>query len=547
MSTVLSQRPDRLDAAQRRAGDGPGLEIAPSREPQAGEVLTASALDLLLHLHARFEPRRQALLAARATRQRAFDAGELPGFLPALADVRKGDWRIAPVPGDLQDRRVEIAGPPDRKFVINALNAPVQTFLADFEDACAPTWGNLLSGQVNLADALRRRIEVKESGRHYRLVDHPATLMVRPRGWHLGEKHVRVDGQPVSAALFDFAIYLAVNHEALARLGSGPYFYLPKLEGHEEARLWNDVFVAAQDRLGIARGTIKATVLIETVPAAFEMDEILFELREHAAGLSTGRWDYIFSFIKKFRSRPDWVLPDRAGLTMESPLLKCYEELLIHTSHRRGTQAIGGIAAQMTIHSEPAANAAAMERVRADKLREAGVGLDGSWIAYPVLAPIARQAFDTVKASAARARGRDQFESTSDQAAELLRLPEGNITAAGIRLNIRIGVQYLESWLSGTGNVPLYHQVEDAATAEISRAQLWQWLHHDARTAEGWVLTPDRFDALLTEELERIHDEVGSQRTLSGVFPSATRLFAGLVLDDEFEEFMTLPAYDLLS
>jgi malate synthase len=547
MSTVLSQRPDRLDAAQMRAGDGPRLEIAPSREARAGEVLTASALDLLLHLHAKFEPRRCALLSARVARQRAFDAGELPGFLPTSADVRNGDWRIAPVPGDLRDRRVEIAGPPERKFVINALNAPVQTFLADFEDACSPTWGNLLSGQINLADAVRRRIEFSEAGRHYRLVDRPAALMVRPRGWHLGEKHVRVDGQPVSAALFDFAIYLAVNHEVLAALGSGPYFYLPKLEGHEEARLWNDVFVAAQERLGIARGTIKATVLIETVPAAFEMDEILFELREHAVGLSTGRWDYIFSFIKKFRGRPDWVLPDRAGLTMESPLLKFYEQLLIHTSHRRGTQAIGGMAAQMTIHSAPAANAAAMERVRADKLREAGAGLDGSWIAYPVLAPIARRAFDSVRAGPERAGRSGELDTAMDRAARLLRLPEGDITATGIRRNIRIGVRYLESWLSGTGNVPLYHQVEDAATAEICRAQLWQWLHHDARTAEGWVLTPDRFQALLTEELERIHDEVGSQRTLAGVFPSATRLFAGLVLDEEFEEFMTLPAYDLLS
>ena len=551
MNTVLSERP--RDLAPRFPHDAASsgtLEIAPSCDERAHEVLTPVALGLLTGLHRQFESRRRELLAARSLRQQAFDAGEWPDFLPTSADVRSARWRIAPVPGDLVDRRVEIAGPPDRKLMINALNAPVQTFMADFEDACSPTWDNLLRGQINLADAVRRRISIVDAGKVYQLNQQTATLMVRPRGWHLPEKHVRLNGEPVSGALFDFALYLAGNHDALARRGTGPYFYLPKLESHLEARLWNDVFLAAQDRLGIPRGTIRATVLIEPVPAAFEMDEILFELREHAAGLTCGRWDYIFSFIKKFRNRADCVLPDRSGLTMERPLLKSYEDLLIQTCHRRGTHAIGGMAAQLIIRSEPTANVAAMERVRADKLREAEAGHDGSWIAYPAVAGIARQAFDSV-ISRTQAAGVNQLGVLRNEvrvsAADLLRVPDGAITEAGIRLNIRVGVRYLEAWLGGDGNVPLYHVMEDAGTAEICRAQLWQWLRHGARTAEGWVLTPDRFDALLADELERIHREVGSARTLSGVFPSATRLFAGMVTDDNFVEFMTLPAYELLS
>ncbi|HEV7985754.1 MAG TPA: malate synthase A [Steroidobacteraceae bacterium] len=551
MNSVLSERPGNLvprfppDAAASTA-----LEIAPSRVERAHEVLSTDALALLTSLHRQFESRRLELLAARQLRQQAFDAGEWPDFLPTSADVRSDRWRIAPLPGDLLDRRVEIAAPPDRKAMINALNAPVQTFIADFEDACSPTWDNVLRGQINLADAVRRRISVADAGKVYQLNQHTATLIVRPRGWHLSEKHARVNGEPVSGALFDFALYLAGNHEALARRGTGPYLYLPKLESHLEARLWNDVFVAAQDRMGIPRGTIKATVLIETVPAAFEMDEILFELREHAAGLSCGRWDYIFSFIKKFRNRAECVLPDRSGLTMDRAPLKPYEDLLIQTCHRRGTHAIGGMAAQMIIRSEPTANAAAMERVRADKLREAEAGHDGSWIAYPALAAVARQAFDSVL-SRRQSAGFNQLGVLRDEvrvtAADLLRVPDGAITEGGIRLNIRVGLQYLEAWLGGNGNVPLYHVLEDAATAEICRAQLWQWLRHGARTAEGWVLTPGRFHALLADELERIHREVGSARTLSGVFPSATRLFAGMVTDDCFDEFMTLPAYELLS
>jgi len=523
------------------------LEVARSRVERAQEVLTPEALGLLLKLHQKFEQRRLQLLAARQARQQDFDQGDLPDFLPASADVRTANWRVAPVPGDLIDRRVEITGTAERKMVINALNAPVQTYMADFEDSCSPTWDNLVRGQVNLADATRRLISYTDSaGKLYRLNTRTATLIVRPRGWHMPEKHVRVDGEPVSGALFDFALYLSGNHEALARGGTGPYFYLPKLESHLEARLWNDVFIEAQDHLGIARGTIKATVLIETIVAAFEMDEILFELREHSAGLNCGRWDYIFSFIKKFRNRDDCVFPDRADVTMDRSLLKSYVDLLIQTCHRRGAHAIGGMAAQIPIRNDPLANAAAMERVRADKLREADAGHDGTWIAHPGLAAIATQAFDAVL------RGRpNQLETLRPDlrvsAADLLRVPNGAITEAGIRLNIRVGVQYLESWLGGNGCVPLYNLMEDAATAEICRAQLWQWLRHGERTAEGKRITPERFHELLGEELERIHLEVGSARTQSGVFPTATRLFAGMVTSDSFDDFMTLPAYELLS
>jgi malate synthase len=524
----------------------PEAIVAPSGVERAGEALTPAALGLLMNLHARFDQRRLALLAERQARQRAFDAGELPDFLPATADVRRTEWRVAPAPHDLVDRRVEITGPTDRKLVINALNAAANTFMADFEDSCSPTWDNLLRGQVNLADAVHRRIAFTDArGRSYSLNERTATLIVRPRGWHLPEKHVRVDGQPVSGALFDFALYLANNHEALARAGTAPYFYLPKLESHLEARLWNDVFLAAQEHLAIPRGTIRATVLIETILAAFEMDEILFELREHSAGLNCGRWDYIFSYIKKLRQRADSVLPDRDAVTMDRAPMKSYVDLLIHTCHRRGAHAIGGMAAQIPIAGDPTANAAAVERVRTDKLREARAGHDGTWIAHPALAAIARQAFDAVM------HGENQLEVGRNDvhvtAPDLLRAPQGAVTQAGIRRNIRVGVQYLESWLGGNGCVPLYHLMEDAATAEICRAQLWQWLRHGTRTAEGRIFTPEYFHELLGEELGHIHREIGAARTQSGVFPTATRLFAGMVTDETFEDFMTLPAYELLS
>jgi len=529
-----------------REQPGPRVEILGPPIERADEVLTPLALQLLGSLHRRFNGRRLELLAARAERQAAFDEGALPDFPAATAELRAAEWRVAPVPADLTDRRVEITGPVDRKMIINALNAPVQAFMADFEDSCSPTWDNIIRGQVNLLDAVRRSISYQDpsTSRVYRLAERTATLIVRPRGWHLPEKHVRINGEPVAGALFDFALFLANNHEALARRGTGPYFYLPKLESHLEARLWNEVFVAAQDALGIPRGTIKATVLIETILAAFEMDEILYELREHSAGLNCGRWDYIFSFIKKFRNRPDFLLPDRATVTMERPFLKSYVDLLIRTCHRRGAHAMGGMAAQIPIRDDAQANELAMGRVRADKLREARAGHDGTWIAHPGLATIAREAFDEVMTGPNQLAVRREAVKVS--ARDLLAVPDGQITEEGVRGCIRVGVQYLESWLRGNGCVPLYHLMEDAATAEICRAQLWQWLHHGARTSDGVPVSVARFDRLLTEELSRIHEEVGAERLTAGVFPTAARLFEQMTKSDSFDEFLTLPAYELL-
>ena len=531
-----------------REQPGPQVEILGPKIERADEVLTPLALQLLGSLHRRFNGRRLELLQARAERQAAFDEGALPDFPAATADLRAAQWRVAPVPADLTDRRVEITGPVDRKMIINALNAPVQAFMADFEDSCSPTWDNIIHGQVNLLDAVRRTISFEDpaTSKVYRLASRTATLIVRPRGWHLPEKHVRINGDTVSGALFDFAIFLANNHEALARHGTGPYFYLPKIESHLEARLWNEVFVAAQDALGIPRGTIKATVLIETVLAAFEMDEILYELREHSAGLNCGRWDYIFSFIKKFRNRRDFLLPDRAAVTMERHFLKSYVDLLIRTCHRRGAHAMGGMAAQIPIRDDPQANARAMERVRADKLREARAGHDGTWIAHPGLATVALEAFDEIMKGTVNqlALRREDVKVT---ARDLLTVPEGAISEEGVRGCIRVGVQYLESWLRGNGCVPLYHLMEDAATAEICRAQLWQWLHHGARTSDGVPVSIERFDRLLTEELSRIHEEVGAARLTGGVFPTAARLFEQMTKSESFDEFLTLPAYELLS
>jgi malate synthase len=524
----------------------PGVDITRQRVERMDEALSARALKLLAFLHRRFNARRLELLAARDYRQAELDQGRLPDFLPETAGVRSGDWRIAPVPADLIDRRVEITGPAERKTIINALNAPVSAFMADFEDALTPSWQNLIDGQVALSDAIRRRIVYSDStsGKLYRINDKVATLIVRPRGWHLPEKHLRIDGEAVSGALFDFALYLANNHEELARNGTGPYFYLPKLENHLEARLWNDVFVASQEHLGIARGTIKATVLIETVLAAFEMDEILYELRDHVTGLNCGRWDYIFSFIKKFRNRPNALLPDRTSITMDKAFLRSYVDLLIQTCHRRGAHAMGGMAAQIPLRGDPQANAAAMASVRADKLREARAGHDGTWIAHPGLASVANEVFNAIMP------GPNQLNVLRPDvkvgAAELLQVPSGAITEVGMRRNIRVGVRYVESWLSGTGCVPLYQLMEDAATAEICRAQLWQWLRHGAQTEDGKPITIERFDRALSDEIERIHREVGGARMLAGVFPSAARLFAGMVTNETFDEFLTLPAYELL-
>jgi malate synthase len=521
------------------------IEVLGPRIERQDEVLTRQALELLTGLHRGFNARRLELLGARERRQAEFDAGVMPEFLSETAGIRASNWGIAQIPADLLDRRVEITGPVDRKMIINALNAPVSAFMADFEDSCSPTWENILRGHANLQDATRRTIQhVDSTGRLYRLAQNTATLIVRPRGWHLAEKHLRIDDQPVSASLFDFAVYLTNNAEALARQGTGPYFYLPKLESHLEARLWNDVFLAAEEALALARGAIKATVLIETLPAAFEMDEILFELREHVTGLNCGRWDYIFSFIKKFRNQPNSLLPDRMSVTMERHFLKSYVDQLIQVCHRRGAHAMGGMAAQIPIRGDVAANDAALARVRADKLREARAGHDGTWIAHPGLATIAREPFDALM------HGPNQKhvlrEDVRISAADLLEVPDGDITEAGLRACIRVGIQYIEAWLRGVGCVPLYHQMEDAATAEICRAQLWQCIRHEARTSEGLALTVGRFDRLLMEELSRIHDEVGADRLASGVFPTATRLFEQMVKGEEFEEFLTLRAYELL-
>jgi malate synthase len=545
MLQPMNAKPE--EALYSREQTGPRIELLGHHVERSDEVLTPLALQLLASLHRRFNSRRLELLAARERRQEELDAGVMPEFPDSTADVRCGDWRISPVPADLADRRLEITGPVDRKMIINALNAPVRAFMADFEDSCSPTWANMIRGQLNLADAIRRTITHADSatGKVYRLGERTATLMVRPRGWHLPEKHLRINGEEVSGALFDFALFIANNHAALAQRGTGPYFYLPKLENHLEARLWNDVFLAAQDALGLPRGTIKATVLIETILAAFEMDEILYELREHSAGLNCGRWDYIFSFIKKFRNHPDFLLPDRATIGMERHFLKSYVGLLIQTCHRRGAHAMGGMAAQIPIRDDAQANEAAMTRVRADKLREARAGHDGTWIAHPGLAQIARDSFDSVM------RGPNQLDvlrlEVNVSPGDLLRVPDGEITEGGLRACIRVGVQYIEAWLRGSGCVPLYNLMEDAATAEICRAQLWQWIRHGARTTDGQRITMERFDRLLTSELDRIHDEVGPRRLATGVFPTAARLFEQMTKQERFDEFLTLPAYELLS
>lgn len=542
MNTAAQTESIRSPAAH---GETPSPRVTSVGIVRAPEVLTPGALELLARLHRRFNARRCELLGARIERQREFDSGVLPDFLAQTETVRRAQWRVAPVPHDLLERRVEITGPVERNMIINALNAPVCAFMADFEDSLSPTWHNIIQGQINLADAIDGTISYRDpvSGKAYRLAERRATLIVRPRGWHLPEKHVFIDGEPVSGALFDFALYLARNHEGLARAGTGPYFYLPKLESHLEARLWAEVFVAAEAALGLKHGTIKVTVLIETLPAAFEMEEILFELRDYIVGLNCGCWDYIFSFIKKLRGRSEFVLPDRAQVSMERHFLQSYRDLLIRTCHRRGAHAMGGMAAQIPVR-DAQANAAAMERVRSEKLREARAGHDGTWIAHPGLAPLARAAFDTVM------RGPNQLEVGREDVlvrrADLLRVPAGDITEAGVRTNIRVGVQYLEAWLRGNGCVPLYNLMEDAATAEICRAQLWQWLRHEACTSDGAPLTAQRMEGLFAEELECIHEEVGPRRLIEGVFPSAACLMQRMIQQDTFEEFLTLPAYELI-
>jgi len=523
-----------------------GIVLQGPVSPSQAAILTPDALRFVADLHREFNARRRVLLATRRQRQARFDAGALPDFLPDTEHIRSSNWRVAPPPEDLQDRRVEITGPVDRKMVINALNSGANSFMADFEDSHSPTWVGTLDGQINVRDAVEGAIEYvqPETKKHYKLNDQVATLLVRPRGWHLDERHVVVDRQPISASLFDFGLCFYHNAQQLIEKGSGPYYYLPKLESHLEARLWNDVFIHAQQELGIPQGTIRATVLIETVPAAFEMDEILYELHEHASGLNCGRWDYIFSFIKRFRRHPEMVLPDRAQVTMTTHMMHSYSLLAIKTCHRRGAAAIGGMAAQIPIKDDPAANEQALEKVRADKYREANDGHDGTWVAHPGLVQVAKQEFDAVMPSPNQIhRQREDVRITRE---DLLQVPTGTITDEGLRLNIRVGVQYMESWLRGNGCVPLYNLMEDAATAEISRTQVWQWLHNAKQLDDGRTITSELFRQFFNEEMDRVRREVGPQRFQTGKFGLAAKLFRDIIERDELEEFLTLRAYPCL-
>ena len=523
-----------------------GIDITGPVTEAFAEILTPEAMRLVASLHREFNGRRKELLAARMERQARFDAGEWPDFLDETKDIREGDWTVAPIPADLQDRRVEITGPVDRKMVINALNSGAKCYMADFEDSHSPTWAGTLEGQINMRDAVRKSIDfTSPEGKSYKLGENLATLLVRPRGWHLDEKHVLVDGEPVSGGIFDFALHFFHNAQALLDSGSGPYFYLPKLESHLEARLWNDIFIKAQDACGIPQGSIRATVLIETITAAFEMDEILYELRDHSAGLNCGRWDYIFSFIKRLRNKPGYTLPDRAQVTMTTPFMRSYSLLCIKTCHKRGIHAMGGMAAQIPIKNDPAASEAALEKVRQDKRREATDGHDGTWVAHPALVAIAMEEFNEAMPSPNQIdKQRDDVAVTAE---ELVARPEGTITEDGLRANIRVGVQYMEAWLSGNGCVPLYNLMEDAATAEISRTQLWQWLHSDQGVLDdGREVTLALFHQLFDEEMKRIEEEVGEARFQSGRFELAAKLFKEISESETLEEFLTLRAYEYL-
>jgi malate synthase len=523
-----------------------GVEVRAPVTPEQVAILTPDALAFLAALQRAHNGRRLELLADRVALQEKLDSGWLPDFLPDTRSIREGDWTVAPTPPDLLNRRVEITGPVDRKMVINALNSRAAVFMADFEDATAPTWANQVEGQANLKAAVRREIDFTQpDGKRYALKDQVATLMVRPRGWHLPEKHVYVDDQPISGSLFDFGLYFFHNARALLDRGTGPYFYLPKLEHHLEARLWDDVFVTAQGLLALPVGTIKVTVLIETILAAFQMHEILYELRDHIVGLNCGRWDYIFSIIKKFRNRPDFVMPDRAQVTMTTHAMRSYSLLTIQTCHRRGAHAMGGMAAQIPIKNDPAANEAALAKVRADKEREAADGHDGTWVAHPGLVPIALEVFD---AKMPQAHQRDRLrEDVKVTAADLLAVPQGTITDQGLRVNINVGLRYLESWLRGQGCVPIFNLMEDAATCEISRTQIWQWINHPGGVLDdGRKITTDLFQRTMREELNKIRADLGEEAFSRGKFDLAEKLFAQVATGRPLADFLTLPAYDHL-
>ena len=522
-----------------------GVDIDASIPQGCDEILTPEAIAFVTELHRKFDPQRRDLLERRVTRQKAIDAGQIPDFLPETASIRKSDYKVAPIPQDLLDRRVEITGPVDRKMVINALNSGANVFMADFEDSNSPTWENNLTGQVNVRDANRGDITyTSPEGKAYKLNPKPAVLIIRPRGWHMTERHFKVDSQPISGSLFDFGLYFFHNVKTRMSKGSAPYFYLPKIQSHLEARLWNDVFVYAQESLGVPNGTIRATVLIETILAAFEMDEILWELRDHSAGLNCGRWDYIFSFIKTFKNHPQFMMPDRSTVTMENHFLKSYVDLLIQTCHRRGIHAMGGMAAQIPIKNDPAANDAALSKVRQDKLREVKAGHDGTWVAHPGLVPVAKEIFDEHMKTPNQLYG--MREDVKVTAADLLKVPDGQITEQGLRMNVDVGIQYLESWLRGSGCVPIYNLMEDAATAEISRTQVWQWMHHGAQLSNGQKITAPMIRDTIKSVIEQIQANVGDVGYNKSKFPQAAQLFEQMMINPECKEFLTLEAYRYL-
>jgi malate synthase len=523
-----------------------GMAIAGTFHPAYADILTADAQRFLIALHRQFNSTRKTLLQARQERQLRIDQGELPDFLPETKHIRESDWQVAPIPADLLDRRVEITGPVDRKMIINALNSGAKVFMADFEDSNTPSWTNNMEGQINLRDAINRTITFKHprTGKSYQLNEQTATLMVRPRGWHLEEKNLLVNGEPMSGSLVDFGLYFFHNVKTLLEKGSGPYFYLPKLESHLEARLWNDVFVYAQSYLNIPVKTIKATVLIETILASFELNEILYELRDHSAGLNCGRWDYIFSYIKKFRNLEGFLLPDRAQVGMTTPFMSAYSQLVIQTCHRRNVHAMGGMAAFIPIKNDPEANEKAIEKVRADKLLEVKNGHDGTWVAHPGLVQVAMDIFNEYMPNKNQINNKRTDFSTT--AADLIAAPEGTITEQGVRQNINVGILYIESWLRGNGAAAIYHLMEDAATAEISRTQLWQWRKAAAITTAGETITENYLERLIPEELDKIKNYVGDKAYENGRFPEAIELFRTLVYTDEFIDFLTLPAYQMI-
>jgi malate synthase len=526
-----------------------GVEIRAPIDWRFAEVLSEEALAFVAGLHRAFDQTRQELLGRRVERQDRIRGGEMPDFLEETRNIREDpEWRVAPAPGDLLDRRVEITGPADRKMMINALNSGARVFMADFEDANSPTWENMVGGQANLIDAVERTIEFTgPEGKDYRLADETATLLVRPRGWHLPEKHLVVDGQPVSGSLFDFGLTFFHNAERLLERGTGPYFYLPKLESHLEARLWNDVFLHAQDALDVPRGTIRATVLIETILAAFEMEEILYELRDHSAGLNAGRWDFIFSLIKKFRDREDFVLPDRAQVTMTVPFMRAYTELLVRTCHRRDAHAIGGMAAFIPSRKDPSINEKAFAKVREDKVRESGDGFDGTWVAHPDLVSVAREPFDDVLGDRPHQieRKREDVEVAASPLLEV-RVPGGTITEHGLRGNVNVAVQYLSAWLRGNGAAAILDLMEDTATAEIARSQVWQWVRHQAPLDDGRRIDRDLVHRVMEEELDKIREAVGSEAFEQARAKEARALFEEVALSEELVEFLTLPGLDYL-